>query len=112
MMPAVVGRAQVGDLRIAYEAFGSPERPTVLLIMGLASQLLSWPAGFCRQLVEHGFHVVRFDNRDVGESTHLHAAGRPSLAPLLIGRTPPAPYLIEDMAGDTVGLLDELGITS
>ena len=65
---------------IEYEALGDPSRPAMLLIMGLGAQLIHWPDTFCQGLVERGFHVVRFDNRDSGLSTSLKAWGRPDLA--------------------------------
>jgi len=105
---SVIGTVRVGELDIAHEAFGSSERPTILLVMGLATQLLGWPEPFCELLVDQGFHVVRFDNRDVGLSTHLDGAGMPNLGAILSGQ-PPA-YRLDDMADDTVGLLDGLGI--
>jgi pimeloyl-ACP methyl ester carboxylesterase len=88
--------ATVGDVDLCYDAFGAPERPTMLLIMGLGFQLIHWPADFCRQLAAEGFRVVRFDNRDAGRSTHL----------------PGQHYTLEDMADDAVGLLDALGLES
>jgi pimeloyl-ACP methyl ester carboxylesterase len=63
--------ARVGELDVCYETFGSPERPTLLLVMGLGFQLIHWPRAFCMRPAAAGFHVVRFDNRDAGRSTHL-----------------------------------------
>ncbi len=56
---------------LCYETFGDPSDPTALLIMGLGMQMVGWHEDFCRQLAAEGFHVVRFDNRDVGHSTHM-----------------------------------------
>lgn len=103
-------RARVGELEIAYETFGSAGDPALLLIMGLASQMLSWPDALCTALADAGFHVIRFDNRDIGLSTHLTEAGSPDPMKLLIGDTSEAAYRLEDMADDAVGLLDALGI--
>ena len=107
-------RASVGDLVIAYESFGDPADPPLLLVMGLATQMLGWDERFCVRLADHGFHVIRFDNRDIGLSTHLTEAGVPDLAALLSGnQTAPAPpYTLLDMARDTAGLLDALGLES
>jgi len=107
-------RALVGDLEIAYESFGDPVDPPMLLVMGLATQMLGWDERFCVQLADHGFHVIRFDNRDIGLSTHLTEAGVPDVAALLSGvQTSPAPpYTLLDMASDTAGLLDALGVQS
>lgn len=104
-----VRTARVGDLELAYETFGSPEDPAVLLVMGLGTQMLGWARGFCEELAEAGRHVIRFDNRDIGLSSHLDSAGVPDLLALLTGNANPA-YLIEDMAVDAIGLLDALAI--
>ncbi len=60
-----------GGIEIAYEAFGDPTDPTMLLVMGLGMQMLAWDEEFCDGLVARGFHVVRFDNRDIGLSTKV-----------------------------------------
>ncbi|MFG1945217.1 alpha/beta fold hydrolase [Nonomuraea sp. NPDC048826] len=93
--------ASAHGIDIAYESFGSPDGRPLLLIMGLGAQLIHWDDEFCEQLAEQGHHVVRFDNRDAGLSTHLHDAGVPQ---------PGKPaYLLDDMAEDVAGLLDALG---
>jgi pimeloyl-ACP methyl ester carboxylesterase len=100
-------RAAVGDLVIAYEPFGDPADPPLLLVMGLATQMLGWDERFCVQLADHGFRVIRFHNRDIGLSTHLTDAGVPDVAALFSGsQTAPAPpYTLLDMARDTGRLL-------
>jgi pimeloyl-ACP methyl ester carboxylesterase len=103
------GRLAAGDIELAYETFGDPARPPVVLVMGLAMQMIAWPDEFCDALAGRGHFVVRFDNRDVGESTHLDNARVPHPAGILLRRHPP--YTIGDMAADTVGLLDGLGLT-
>ena len=100
-----------GGIRLCYETFGDPADPPLLLIMGLATQMVAWHEDFCSKLVDEGFHVIRFDNRDIGRSTHLDGAPTPTLRQLLV-RRPPAAYRLEDMAGDTAGLLDALGIAA
>ena len=107
-------QATVGDVVIAYESFGDPEDPPVLLVMGLATQMLGWDERFCVQLADEGFWVIRFDNRDIGLSTHLTEAGTPDLRGLLEGSESAAapPYTLVDMARDTAGLLVELGLDS
>jgi pimeloyl-ACP methyl ester carboxylesterase len=100
------GRVAVGDIELAYQTFGEPGDPPVVLVMGLAMQMIAWPGEFCAALAGRGHFVVRFDNRDVGESTHLDNVRAPHLADILLRRHPP--YTIPDMAADTVGLLDGL----
>lgn len=101
--------ARVGDLDVCYETFGDPQDPAVLLIMGLATQMIGWHEDFCRALADRGFHVIRYDNRDVGRSSS--ARGRPP-TPWQLARQSrrAAVYTLEDMAADGVGLLDALGI--
>jgi pimeloyl-ACP methyl ester carboxylesterase len=98
-----------GGIRLCYDTFGDPSNPALLLVMGLGTQMVAWHEDFCGRLVDEGFHVIRFDNRDIGRSTHLKDAPTPTLAQLVM-RRPPAAYRLEDMAGDTAGLLDGLGI--
>jgi pimeloyl-ACP methyl ester carboxylesterase len=105
-----VETVRVADLEIAHETFGDPAAPPVLLVMGLATQMLAWPDEFCADLAGRGHHVIRFDNRDVGLSTHLNGCSPPDLAAALAGDTSSASYTLADMAADTIGLLDALGI--
>jgi pimeloyl-ACP methyl ester carboxylesterase len=84
----------------------------VLLVMGLATQMIGWPDEFCRGLAQRGLFVVRFDNRDIGLSTHLHGAGAPDIVAVFGGDTSSVPYALTDLADDTVGLLDALGLDS
>lgn len=104
-----VGPARI---EIAYERLGDPAGLPVLLIMGVGAQLIAWPDGFCDELVRRGLHLIRFDNRDVGESTHLSGAPPPDMAGVLAGDHSSVSYTLSDMAGDAVGLLDALGIDS
>ncbi len=99
----------VGDVELCYETFGDPADPAMLLIMGLATQMLAWHEAFCEELAGRGFHVVRFDNRDVGRSQAIDGPA-PTLRQLLTRDRRAAAYTLEDMAGDAVGLLDHLGI--
>ena len=102
----------VGPARIdiAWEERGDRSHPTVLLVMGVAAQLVHWPLGFVEALVARGLHVVRFDNRDAGRSTHMHDAPPPDLPAALEGDLSSASYTLSDMAADAVGLLDALAI--
>jgi pimeloyl-ACP methyl ester carboxylesterase len=95
-------------LDIAWDERGDPEHPTVLLVMGLATQLVHWRLGFLQALVARDLHVVRFDNRDSGRSTHMRDAPPPDLPAALKGDLSSASYTLSDMAGDAVGLLDAL----
>ncbi len=104
--------APANGLEIAYQEMGDPEGEPILLVMGLATQMIAWVPEFCALLAERGFRVVRFDNRDIGRSTKLRAAGVPSRFDMLAGRRSTAPYLLADMARDSFGLMDHLGIES
>lgn len=95
-------RVAANGIHIAYDSFGSHEGRPLLLIMGLGAQLIQWDEEFCQLLAEQGHHVVRFDNRDSGLSTHLHDQGVPA-------RGAPSAYLLDDLADDTAGLMDALG---
>jgi pimeloyl-ACP methyl ester carboxylesterase len=96
-------------IELAYETFGEPSDPPVLLVMGLGTQMLGWPDGFCRALADREHFVVRFDNRDVGLSTHLHDAPKPDVVAAFRGDLSSASYTLSDMATDTVALMDALG---
>ena len=101
--------ADLGEITLCYEAFGDSSNPTLLLIMGLATQMIGWNEDFCRALAERGFHVVRFDNRDAGRSTHIKAKP-PTVGQLAVRSKKPASYRLEDMADDAAGLIDHLGV--
>lgn len=102
--------APVGKLRLCYETFGDRAMPALLLIMGLGSQMVLWEDEFCNQLAGRGFWVIRFDNRDVGRSTILRDSHVPTRGQLLLRDPRGAAYTLEDMADDTAGLLDQLGV--
>jgi proline iminopeptidase len=109
-----VPQITANGLSFEYESLGNPQDPAILLVMGLGVQMVLWPDEFCRMLVDKGFRVVRFDNRDIGLTTKLDHLGMPNIAKEAIKywlRLPlRSPYSIEDMAGDTEALLDALGI--
>jgi pimeloyl-ACP methyl ester carboxylesterase len=102
--------ADANGMKIAYERFGDPSGTPLLLIMGLGAQMLGWPDEFCEMLAERGFDVTRYDNRDVGLSTHLHDAPQPDIVGAMAGDFSTATYSLQDMAADAAGLLDVLGI--
>jgi pimeloyl-ACP methyl ester carboxylesterase len=106
--------ATSNGLEIAYEDIGPRGGRPLVLVMGLGVSLVFWEDGFCEMLAERGHRVIRFDNRDVGRSTKLDALGVPNvpeaMSALASGKTISGPYLLSDMARDTIGLLDTLGI--
>jgi pimeloyl-ACP methyl ester carboxylesterase len=103
--------APANGIELCYQEMGDPAGEPLVLIMGLATQMIAWDEAFCAILAERGFRVVRFDNRDIGRSTRVRGAGVPNMVDLFIGRGEPA-YRLRDMAADTVGLMDHLGIAS
>jgi pimeloyl-ACP methyl ester carboxylesterase len=108
--------ARANGIDICYEIFGEPTAEPILLIMGLGAQMVLWDDAFCEQLAARGFRVIRFDNRDIGQSGKL--TGGKKLTPLELLKLRflkipvAAPYKIIDMARDTTGLMDVLGIKS
>lgn len=97
-------------VRLCYQTFGSPDGEPLLLVMGLGGPMNWWNDELCEQFVAAGFHVVRFDNRDVGRSSRLEGrVTRAQLVQAFLGRRTQAPYALSDMAADTVGLMDHLG---
>jgi len=104
--------APANGIEIAYQEVGDPSAEPLLLVMGLATQMLGWDEELCGMLAERGFRVVRFDNRDIGHSTMLDSAGVPSRRDLFLGRRASAAYLLSDMAADAIGLMEHLEISS
>ncbi len=108
------GRVWRDGIEIIYDAFGDPACPPILLIAGLANQMIDWRDGFCMELAEQGYWVIRFDNRDAGLSTRMKRTYTPSyfaiVSAFVLGTSIQAPYTLLDMAADALGLLDALGI--
>ncbi len=104
--------ADLGEIQLCYETFGDDGDPPLLLIMGLATQMIWWEDDFCRQLADRGFWVTRFDNRDIGRSTILSDNPVPTRGQLLRRDPKAASYALDDMADDAAKLLDHLGVPS
>lgn len=96
-------------MTIAYEMFGNPGGTPLLLIMGLGVQMIYWPDGFCQALADVGFTVVRFDNRDAGQSTHVTAASQPGLLRHWLRPSLPLPYRLTDLADDALAVMGAVG---
>ncbi len=107
-------KANVNNIKIEYETIGNPNSKPLLLIAGLGSQLLAWSNELCESLINSGFYVIRFDNRDVGLSTKLEDFGLPDFVEINTaygrGGTPKVSYTLEDMANDAIGVLDTINI--
>ncbi len=104
-------RALVGDVELEYDTFGDPAAAPLVLVMGLAYQMVEWDERVCALIAERGFWVIRFDNRDVGLSSKMDHLGQADLLAALAGN-PAAIYTLDDMADDVAGLLDTLGVTA
>jgi pimeloyl-ACP methyl ester carboxylesterase len=108
MEQMAMGVAHNAEIAIAYETFGAEDGEPLLLISGTGVQMLIWPESFCAALADRGFRVARFDNRDMGLSTHLTGAPAPGWLKVML-RPSAAPYRLEDMAGDALAVMDALG---
>jgi len=101
-------------LRLCYQEFGAADKPAIVLIMGLGTQMISWPDTFCEMLADLGQRVIRFDNRDIGLSQKIDTETDINLLKLVVrqrlGLKIEPPYTLRDMALDTIGVLDFLEI--
>lgn len=101
-------------ITLGYDSFGDARDQTILLISGLGTQMIRWSTSFCEDLAAQGFRVIRFDNRDAGQSTHFTHHPVPDFAALAQAvaaqQKPTVPYTLRDMAADAIGLLDALAI--
>jgi pimeloyl-ACP methyl ester carboxylesterase len=108
--------ARTNGIELCYEVFGRDDAEPIVLIMGLGAQMIHWDDDFCRELAQRGFRVIRFDNRDIGQSTKMTGGKKLSPIELLKLRflkiPVEAPYRLSDMAKDVIGLMDALGIPS
>ncbi len=109
-----MAHVHANGLQLEYESLGDPSAPAIVLIMGLGRQLIGWPNSLCQCLLEAGYRVIRFDNRDAGLSTHCNHLGRANVSQLsvakLFGWRLAVPYTLEDMADDALALMDALNI--
>jgi len=105
---------QANGIEITYDSFGNVGDPAILLIMGLGTQMIFWPNEFCQLLASQQYRVIRFDNRDIGKSTWFKNAYVPGMlsfvANSMFNHKVNAPYLLDDMAQDSFGLMDALSI--
>ncbi len=104
--------ARVGEVELCYRSEGTGV--PLLLIMGLGAQLVFWSDELCETFVRRGYRVIRFDNRDAGESTRFDHLPTPDVRRQIVrwgtGRSVQAPYGLEAMADDAAGLLDALDL--
>jgi len=105
---------RANGIAIEAESLGRDSDPAIVLIMGLGAHLTLWPDSLAEGLAARGYRVIRFDNRDIGKSQHLTDMGMPDLGEMVAerqaGKATWPPYMLEDMAADTLGVLDALGI--
>lgn len=113
-LPSLI-TCHANSIHLAYDTFGSPEDAPLVLIMGLGAQRILWEDAFCNMLAKQGFWVIRFDNRDVGESTFVEDKFTPNLMHLaassFLGVNIPIPYTLNDMADDVINLMTQLNVS-
>jgi len=105
--------ANANGISIAYQDFGEAKKGTVILVMGLGAQLITWHDDIVHGLVEGGYRVIRFDNRDIGWSEKMHDMPTPGILTGIrykVGMSLGAPYKLDDMAADAIALLEVLEI--
>ena len=97
-------RAKSNGIELEYDTFGRETDPPLLLIMGFSAQMTAWDEAFCRLIADEGFHVIRFDNRDVGHSSKIEGKRRANVWAAAVGDKRSASYLLDDM--EKAGLLE------
>jgi pimeloyl-ACP methyl ester carboxylesterase len=102
-------RAPVNGIELAYQELGDPDGEPMMMVMGLGTQMIHWPEGFCELLVERGFRLILFDNRDIGHSTWIDAPV-PGRTAMLFGLRRRLAYTLDDMADDLAGLIEYLDV--
>ncbi|MDP3892462.1 alpha/beta fold hydrolase, partial [Nocardioides sp.] len=101
------------DVELCYQTFGDPEADPLLLVMGLGGPMIWWDDELCRRLADRGFYTIRYDNRDTGRSSRIRQrVTRAQVVAAFAGRRVRAPYTLDDLSADAVGLLDHLGLES
>lgn len=109
-----MARVEANGITIEYAISGQAEGPVLLMIHGVGAQLIRWPPALIERFERAGFRTLRFDNRDIGLSSHMDHLGLPDIAAAVgarqAGEEPVLPYTLSDMAADTIGLLDALGV--
>jgi len=109
-----MAQVTANGIQIEYDEHGDSKAPPLLLVMGLGAQMTLWPQELVDALVERGFRVIRYDNRDIGLSHKMEGAKSPGIVKMMLlgrfGLKPKVPYTLADMADDGIGLLDALGI--
>jgi pimeloyl-ACP methyl ester carboxylesterase len=102
-------RAPVNGIELAYQELGDPDGEPMMMVMGLGTQMIHWPEGFCELLVERGFRLILFDNRDLGHSTWIDAPV-PGRTAMLFGLRRRLAYTLDEMADDLAGLIEYLDV--
>ena len=109
-----MGRVAANGIEIEYETFGDANDPTMLLVSGYTAQMSQWDPAFCALMAARGYHVVRFDNRDVGLSTHFDGVvvDLQAVMNAVVGKgdMPDVPYTMSAFSDDAFALLDALGV--
>ena len=108
------GTVHCNGIELFYETRGPEDGVPLVFVMGLSAQLVFWPEGMLDALANRGYRVIAFDNRDAGKSTYIRKPFKygPVQAILrhMVGLKVHAPYTLNDLVNDTIGLMDALGV--